>query len=237
MTKIFIFSGAGISQSAGLKTFRGNGGLWNDHKIEDICDLKSWEKNYDLVHSFYNGLRKDLENISPTFSHLKIKEWSEKYDIYNITTNVDDLFDKAEVETLYLHGKLKEVKCSCCKTITNIGYLPVKEAEINHTKNCQNKNKIKPNVVFFNENAPNYSILNYHLDTITDDDIIITIGASMIVVPFDSYLATKNCLKININPCNVINPDYSDWIHINKNSDEGIKIVDEILKERLDVMD
>lgn len=44
MPKIIVFSGAGSSASAGIQTFRGTNGIWNDHKIEDVCDFETWEK-------------------------------------------------------------------------------------------------------------------------------------------------------------------------------------------------
>ncbi|HIO90238.1 MAG TPA: NAD-dependent deacetylase, partial [Campylobacterales bacterium] len=49
MSKIIIFSGAGISAQSGISTFRDSGGLWENHKIEDVCSHDSLEKNRDLV--------------------------------------------------------------------------------------------------------------------------------------------------------------------------------------------
>lgn len=37
MAKVVILSGAGISAESGIRTFRDGDGLWNDHKIKDIC--------------------------------------------------------------------------------------------------------------------------------------------------------------------------------------------------------
>ena len=37
MAKIIILSGAGISSESGISTFRDEDGLWENHKIEDIC--------------------------------------------------------------------------------------------------------------------------------------------------------------------------------------------------------
>jgi len=35
--KIIIFSGAGLDAPAGLSTYRDKEGLWNDHKISEVC--------------------------------------------------------------------------------------------------------------------------------------------------------------------------------------------------------
>lgn len=37
--KLIVFTGAGLSAGSGIQTFRGNDGLWNDHKVEEICDI------------------------------------------------------------------------------------------------------------------------------------------------------------------------------------------------------
>ena len=52
--KIIIFSGAGISAESGISTFRDSNGLWEKHRIEDICNQFTWKKNFELVHQFYN---------------------------------------------------------------------------------------------------------------------------------------------------------------------------------------
>ena len=37
MKKVVVFTGAGISAESGLKTFRGDGGLWEGHRVEDVA--------------------------------------------------------------------------------------------------------------------------------------------------------------------------------------------------------
>ena len=34
---IVILTGGGISAESGLATFRGPGGLWEGHSVEDVC--------------------------------------------------------------------------------------------------------------------------------------------------------------------------------------------------------
>jgi len=51
--KIIFFSGAGISVPSGIKAFRDADGLWENHKIEDVCNFNTWKKNFELVHKFY----------------------------------------------------------------------------------------------------------------------------------------------------------------------------------------
>lgn len=39
---IVILTGAGISAESGLATFRGPDGLWEGHRVEDVCTPKRW---------------------------------------------------------------------------------------------------------------------------------------------------------------------------------------------------
>ncbi len=63
--KIIFFTGAGISAPSGISTFRDGNGLWNNHKIDEICNMKTWVKNYDNVHKFYNDIRVSLKDKEP----------------------------------------------------------------------------------------------------------------------------------------------------------------------------
>ena len=35
--KLVVLTGAGISAESGLRTFRGNDGMWEHENIEDVC--------------------------------------------------------------------------------------------------------------------------------------------------------------------------------------------------------
>src|SRR5690625_7796110 len=70
--KIFIFTGSGISAESGLTTFRGSDGLWNDHSIDDVCNEHTWRHNYELVHDFYNDLRRTLADSVTIQGHHSI---------------------------------------------------------------------------------------------------------------------------------------------------------------------
>ena len=57
MSKIVILTGAGISAESGLGTFRDEGGLWAQHRIEDVATPEGFARNPQLVHDFYNARR------------------------------------------------------------------------------------------------------------------------------------------------------------------------------------
>ena len=39
---IVVLSGAGLSAESGLSTFRDNGGLWDQHRVEDVATPEAY---------------------------------------------------------------------------------------------------------------------------------------------------------------------------------------------------
>jgi len=156
MAKVIILSGAGISAESGISTFRDSNGLWEKYKIKDICTVGCLHKNRKATIDFYDYRRSELKDKEPNYAHKVISQLKSKYpdDIVVITQNVDDMFEKADCpDVLHLHGFLKELKCKKCNTILDIGY----EKQSGNYESCSKCNKLlRPNIVFFGEQAPKY---------------------------------------------------------------------------------
>ncbi len=58
MTKLVVFSGAGMSAESGISTFRDSNGLWENYDIQQVATPEAWERNPALVQRFYNERRK-----------------------------------------------------------------------------------------------------------------------------------------------------------------------------------
>jgi NAD-dependent deacetylase len=104
-----VFSGAGLSKESGVETFRDSGGdgLWNKHKIEDVATPEGWRKDKELVLNFYNARRSQLKEVEPNDAHKYIAKLEEKFDVINITQNVDNLLERAgSTNVIHLHGDL-----------------------------------------------------------------------------------------------------------------------------------
>ena len=149
MSKVIIFSGAGISAESGISTFRDSDGLWNEYKIDDICSAGCMQSNREQTIEFYDKRRLDLQEKQPNIAHLKIKELKDKYpnDITIITQNVDNLFEKANLKDMYhLHGFLTSIYCEECGYKEDIGYKKQKEVYTVCPK-CK-KDMLRPDIVF-----------------------------------------------------------------------------------------
>jgi NAD-dependent deacetylase len=218
--KIFIFSGAGISAPSGVPTFRTNNGLWENHDIDEVCNFKTWKENYSKVHEFYNQRRIDLENVKPNEAHNIIanmqKELGEDR-VINITTNVDDLFERAGVKnTIYLHGNIRKVRNMNTNEEQDLGYKP-----FNHKDTAVGE--YKPSVIFFHEIPPEYANVTRIVCSrdkedndifMLDGDIVLYIGMSYQVVPVDMFYPFHK--DINVFNINVDDDTEMHW-DFNKN--------------------
>jgi NAD-dependent deacetylase len=109
---IVIFSGAGLSTESGIPTFRDSGGLWEQHRIEDVASPEGWGRDKKLVLEFY-ALRfvKQAECL-PNPAHQAIAELSKHFSVTNITQNIDTLLERAGCEDVWhLHGRIDIQKC------------------------------------------------------------------------------------------------------------------------------
>ena len=111
MKKLVVLTGAGISAESGLSTFRDADGLWNNYPVMDVASHDGFVRNPALIHSFYNGLRRQLLDKKPNAAHLGLKELEKDFDVRIITQNVDDLHERAgSSHVLHLHGELMKVR-------------------------------------------------------------------------------------------------------------------------------
>ena len=177
MRNLVIFSGAGMSAESGLNTFRDNGGLWENHRVEDVATPAAWRKDPEQVLRFYNQRRKQLREAAPNKAHLAIADLEKNYDVTVITQNVDDLHEQAgSTDVLHLHGELKKAQSSLDPKLV----YPIKGDELNIGDKCEKGSQLRPNVVWFGEAVPKmekaYSI-------VSAADVFVVVGTSLNVYP------------------------------------------------------
>jgi len=208
MSKVLILSGAGISAESGISTFREADGLWEQHKIEDVCSAGCLDYNEDGTVSFYDARRADIKDKLPNYAHEIVVELKQKYpkDISVLTQNVDDMFEKAGIksdEIVHLHGFLRELKCRNCDEIFEVGYQRQNDFS-NFCPSCGGK--LRPNIVFFGEAAPLYAVLTRELN---ECELIVIIGTSgnVLDVTYFAQLTDKSILN-NLEPSDAIDDSY-----------------------------
>ena len=68
-TRILVLTGAGISAESGVATFRDNGGLWEQYRVEEVATPEAFERDPKKVWGFYNARRKKASEVQPNPAH------------------------------------------------------------------------------------------------------------------------------------------------------------------------
>lgn len=175
--KIIVFTGAGVSAESGLKTFRDQGGLWEEHDISEVATPQAWQANRELVLKFYNMRRKQLFKAKPNPAHFALAELESHFEVEIVTQNIDDLHERAgSTKVTHLHGELKKVQS---EKYPDLVYNFEKE-EICIGDLCEKGHQLRPHVVWFGEAVP---MMEKAYQIATTADYFIVIGTSLNVYP------------------------------------------------------
>ena len=61
-----------MSEESGLQTIRAQGGIWENHRVEEVATPEAWSRNREMVLRFYNERRRALLEAAPNVGHLEI---------------------------------------------------------------------------------------------------------------------------------------------------------------------
>ena len=193
--KVVILTGAGISAESGIQTFRGAGGLWEGHRIEDVASPDGWRRDKELVLNFYNLRRAQLLIVKPNAAHEALVELEKNFDVTVITQNVDDLHERAgSSNVLHLHGELLKVRSTLDETLV---YEWRKDLVVGDK--CERGSQLRPHIVWFGEMVP---MIETAQRIASEADIFIVIGTSLVVYPAAGllHLAPQHSRKFLIDP-------------------------------------
>jgi NAD-dependent deacetylase len=183
---IVILTGAGVSAESGVATFRGPGGLWEGHRVEEVCTPEALAHDPVLVHRFYDERRAKLASVEPNAAHHALARLDAAWpgELLLVTQNVDDLHERAgSKRLLHMHGELKSALCALCGIQTEWSdSLPPQT----RCPSCDAP-ALRPDIVFFGE-------MPYHMDVIEaalgNADLFVSIGTSGAVYPAAGFVRT-----------------------------------------------
>jgi len=226
MKKVIVLSGAGISAESGISTFRDSGGLWEQHRIEDVATYEAWLKNRQLVLDFYNQRRKQLCDVSPNAGHYELVRLEQGYDVQIITQNVDDLHERAgSKNVLHLHGELKKAR----STVDENYVVEIDGWELNEGMLCPRGAQLRPHIVWFGEAVP---MIEPAAKLCSQADYLIVVGTSLNVYPaarLINYAPPKTPIYL-IDP-NDVRANVANITYVKEPASSGMKkVVDELLQ-------
>ena len=178
---LVVLTGAGISAESGVPTFRGKGGLWEDHRAEDLATPQAFAHDPALVWRFYNWRRATIANCAPNVAHhllVEIELHLKQFTL--ITQNVDGLHRRAgSRHVIEMHGSLWRMRCTRCQNIWEDRVVHPPE----HLPLCQDCGTItRPDVIWFGEGLDK-DILERAMKAASQAELMLVIGTSAIVHP------------------------------------------------------
>jgi NAD-dependent deacetylase len=184
---VFVLTGAGISAESGLPTFRASDGLWEGHRIEDVCTPEAWQRNPGLVWEFYSARRAAGAAAQPNPAHraLATLEASLGDRFFLCTQNVDDLHERAgSMRLVHMHGELAKARCSW-----ECGEAPVQDsgvyASLDEVCRCSCGGRLRPHIVFFGEIPREMDRIQKEIGNAT---LMVVVGTSGSVYPAANFV-------------------------------------------------
>lgn len=181
---IVVLTGAGISAESGIATFRGPGGLWEGHRVEDVCTPEALTRDAEMVHRFYDARRAALGVVEPNVAHRALARLDVAWQgaLLIVTQNVDDLHERAGTERLlHMHGELRSALCAACEARSAWdGPLPPGTA----CAAC-GAQALRPDIVFFGEMPYAMGRIERAL---AEADLFMSIGTSGAVYPAAGFV-------------------------------------------------
>lgn len=219
MKKLIVLSGAGMSAESGIATFRDAGGLWEQHRIEDVATPEAFRRNPELVHRFYNLRRKQLMEAKPNAGHYGLVELEHDFDVLIITQNVDNLHERAgSSKVLHLHGELMKMR----STGQGEEIIEVSDDKLEYGVGdlCPLGYPLRPHIVWFGEMVPEMETAMEWMETA---DIVLVVGTSLQVYPAagllhyappgaDIYLIDPNEVRVDRRGVELIRQGASEGI-------------------------
>jgi NAD-dependent deacetylase len=182
-----VLTGSGISAGSGLPTFRGVGGLWRNHKVEELASPQGFARDPQLVWSWYNERNAAHRRANPNAGHYALAELERNLADFTLATqNVDSLHLRAGSRNLVeLHGNLREARCTQCGQRRTLDASGLPLHEIDHE--CGGT--MRPDIVWFGEPLPPKA-WSQAQEAAQRAEVILVVGTSALVYPA-AALATR----------------------------------------------
>lgn len=185
--RVFVLTGAGISAESGLPTFRASDGLWEGHRIEDVCTPEALARNPALVWEFYSMRRSAAQQAQPNPAHRALAELEARLGdrFFLCTQNVDDLHERAGSQRLvHMHGELAKSRCE-----ENCGRPPIEDTAVyralEDVPRCECGALLRPHIVFFGEMPLGLDRIQNEINRAT---LMLVVGTSGSVYPAANFV-------------------------------------------------
>lgn len=231
--KPVVFTGAGMSSESGMRTFRGEDGLWKEYSPEKLSSIEGLLRDPKVVWEWYRMRFMRTEGVKPHPGYLALTALEKrKGALPVITQNVDGLhLEAGQTDVLEIHGSMRTASC-----IKKCGHTEEVTTELVQVLPplCPNCGALlKPDIVLFGEPLPQDIISRaYHLAE--ECDLMLVIGTSVQVwpaagIPFAALESGAHI--IDINPSRTELPRSERVISIRRKAGEILPLITGTLQE------
>lgn len=201
--RVVVLSGAGLSAASGVPTFRGAGGLWEGHRVEDVATPEAWRRDPTLVRRFYDMRRVAIAGVVPNAGHHALARLQHAWGaarVTLVTQNIDGLLGLAGApEVIEMHGALRKLRCDADEAHP---WVDVAGAQDTSVRCGVCGGVLRPAIVWFGE-------VPYALERIAGAvaacDLFVSVGTSGLVYPAAGFSrlarqAGARCVEVNPEP-------------------------------------
>lgn len=183
---IVVLTGAGISAGAGLPTYRGPGGLWNDAEVRALSEASALTTRRSEVIAFFWEMRRAAARAHPSAAHLALEAFEARLAAPTrfvlVTQNIDGLHRRAGSRNVVeIHGDLEHWRCEPC----GLRFVPAPTDDAPRCPACGSD--ARPDVVLFGE-TPDVDREHEVKKHLRDCDLFVAIGTSGVVLPASSWV-------------------------------------------------
>lgn len=232
--RIVVLTGAGISAESGVRTFRDNNGLWEEHAVEDVATPQAWQRDAGMVWRFYQARRRQLLEVEPNGAHVALADLQSRVDnVTLVTQNVDDLHERGgSSEVIHMHGELRTLRCE----ISGRNEVRMQQHDLDDEflfcTCCEHPSRLRPDIVWFGE-IPMQMEEIYNAVQLCD--LFIVVGSSGHVYPAANFVHAANqsgahTVLVNLEP--PANADAFKEVHIGKAGDLLPRLVGDWISNR-----
>lgn len=199
--KPVVFTGAGMSSESGMRTFRGEDGLWAEYSPEKLSSIDGLLSDPEVVWEWYRMRFMRSADVRPHAGYFALVELEKrKKQLPVITQNVDGLHREAgQRDVLEIHGSMRSASCvKKCGFTTELNRKLVEKLP----PSCPDCGAIlKPDIVLFGEALPG-KVISRAFDLAEGCDLMLVIGTSVQVwpaagIPFAALEAGATIIEIN----------------------------------------
>ncbi len=200
---IVFFGGAGVSTESDIPDFRSATGLFSE-KLN-----RNFSPEQLVSHTFFMRYPEDFfkfykdkliyEDAKPNKAHIALSKLEEMGKLNAIITqNIDGLHQMAGSKNVFeLHGSIHRNYCTKCGKFFNLEEMLNLGGIVPHCDNCGAI--VKPDVVLYEEALDN-SVVNKTINALSNADLLIIGGTSLVVYPaagFIDYFNGDSIVLIN----------------------------------------